>query len=341
MPAEQRIIGGGLLIFGIAVVLILIYFFSLGGPSPAEAFEQIHKEIYPAYAEAERKGDYLGVKRKAAEIVDVMESAGRAGVAKLFEQEGITSKEAKRIHELIKEGGFGKNAEGLYEFEGAYFPDTAHRALTSLRDAVDRAKVLRLVRDAAKQAAAALELARTGSGHAIPPAPARPVPNDDAPVVSPNPVYVNDAALYRVFGVKPADVEAALGTPAGGAGKARSARLRWNNEVPSSNAAENVRAVPDRIQELRDVASTIERATRDLRDHKDAQKKLNEYAGRAASIIASGLAAEHRAVFDEHKDKFSDGMAVARILRKEADLLNEYVSTVRVLGATFSKHFKE
>jgi hypothetical protein len=340
MPAEQRIIGGGLLIVGVAVVLILIFLFSQGGMSAREAHDKLMDEIFPAWLEAEEDGDYIGLKRDAEEALAVLDEGGRNGIIK-FLQGAPGNKTAQRLLGIIKDEGFEKNAKGLFEFEGDWYRDSSHRALVRLREAVEGVKALREVREIAVSARAAVELARAGSGMAVPLAAAKPVPKDDVSIVDPNPVYVHDVELYRVFGVKGGDVEKALATPDPGAGKARTARLRWNKDIAPSNVGERVASIPERAAALLRVSTDVLRSTRELADDKDAAKKLASYLDTAAGMVGAGLAGEPKTAFTENREKFQDGAAIAAVLKRESEMLGAYRATVREFGASLAKTFGE
>lgn len=340
MPAEQRIIGGGLLIVGVVVVIILIFLFSQGGMSAREAHDKLMDEILPAWLEAQADGDYVGVKRNAEKALAVLDDGGRNGIEKFLQGEP-GNKTAQRLLGIIREKGFEKNAEGLFEFEGDWFRDSSHRALVRLRDAVEGVKAMREAREIAVAARAAVELARTGSGMAVPFAATKPVPKDDVSIVDPNPVYVHDVELYRVFGVKAADIDKALATAAPGAGKALTARLRWNKEVAPSNLGERVASIPERAAALLRVSTDVLRSTRALADDKEAAKKLASYLDTAAGMVGGGLSGEPKTAFTENRDKFEDGAAIAAVLKRESEMLGAYRATVREFGATLSKTFGE
>ena len=71
MAAQERIIGGGFLIFGVAIVLILLYIFAWSGVGSQEAYEQIAGELFPAYLDSEKRGEYLEMKGHARDILAV------------------------------------------------------------------------------------------------------------------------------------------------------------------------------------------------------------------------------------------------------------------------------
>ncbi len=73
MAAQERIIGGGFLVIGVAIVLVLLYFFTWGGTAPKETYDKILAEDFPAYESATNDRDYLAVKGAAQRILDAMD----------------------------------------------------------------------------------------------------------------------------------------------------------------------------------------------------------------------------------------------------------------------------
>jgi hypothetical protein len=339
MPAEQRIIGGGLLIIGVAVVLILIFFFSQGELTAREAHDKLMDETFPAWLTAEEDRDYLKQKRASEEALSILKEGGKNGVIKIL-QAATTDKKSQRLLKLIQDGGFEKNAEGMFEFDKGWYGETSHRALRKLRDAVEGVKLLREVRDIAHATDAALGLVRLGSGMAVPAGAVKPVPKDDVPVMEPNPVYVHDVELYRAFGALAKDIQAALGSADPGAGKARSARLRWNKEIGASNLGERVASIPEKAQALLDASTEIMRSTRDLGDDAGAKDALDVYLEAAVGLVGAGLQGDQKAVFDENRDKFKKGAAIAAILKRESEMLAAYRPTIRDLGTSLSGRFQ-
>jgi hypothetical protein len=339
MPVEQRIIGGGLLIGGVAVVLILLYLFTWGGLSPQEAHDKLINEVYPAFVQAETDGDYLALKRRAQEASDVLDDGGRAGIVKILRSDASTgNRDAKRLLDLPKKKSFERNSEGRFGFDDGWYEESIHRALVRTNKGVEEMKLLRKVRDTATEARKAVDEARTGSGLPLELPAAKLVPRDDAPIVDPNPIYVNDAELYRVFGLKPADMVQALATAAESS-KGRSARLRWNKNVVTSNLAKDIPALPDWAQSLRRMAVDIERGARDLEGRESARKALAKLLAEGARHLGRGIAPAQRAVFDENLSRFEQGAAIATVLRREAEMLEAYQVTVRDLGLTFAQPF--
>ncbi|MHC4549223.1 MAG: hypothetical protein ACYTEZ_10640 [Planctomycetota bacterium] len=340
MPVEQRIIGGGLLFVGIAIVLILIFLFTLGGPSAREAYEQIVSELYPNYVAAQNEGDYLGMQRTAERILKLLDEADRTAVVKLIRAEATTDRELRRLQERLEDGTFGNNVEGRYGFDGDWFEERTHRALQRLHKALtEDLKALREIRVTAREARQALAEARLGSGRPLEQPPPRTVPTDS---IDPNPVYAGDAALYCAFGVAGVELEKALETKGAGA-KARSARLRWNAVSPTvrSRLATAVESIPERAETLGRIAAEIERSLRVVAGDPTAAGKVELLLGKAAVLVGSGLDAPHREAFQANRARFASGSVIVTLLQNEAAMLHPYLATVRGLGQALGKKFAE
>jgi len=340
MPAEQRIIGGGLLIVGIAVALILLYLFNWGGMSAPDAVKELETEFYPAYAKAEADRDYVGMRRLAERALAVIEKGGAVGVTKQLQGTATGgSREAKRLYEIVKDGTLEKNAEGLFEFKGEWFKDGTHRHLGDLADAIDgRMKVLRLVRATAEEAAKAIEDARIGSGKPLEIPEAKAVEAEELPITSPNPVFDHDRELFRVFGLRAETVAEALATP-NPSGKATSSRLRWNRDIVTSGLAKQIEGLPEQVEEMKSLAVRIELSARGAAEDPAAQGALAALLQRGADAVAARLPDPAKKAFDERRALFARGDVLARVLRREAVLLSPYLPAVRALGATFATEF--
>ena len=340
MAAQERIIGGGFLIIGVAIVLVLLYFFTWGGTGSKEAYEQILDEVFPAYEAARKDHDYTAMKAEARKLIDAMEEGGAATVKSYISADATGNRgAASRLHKLLKAGAFARNAEGRFLFGGSWYESRAHRALTELAEAVDtRLKVLRGIRDWARDARAALDEARTGSGKPL----AIPTPKgkvqDDVPIVDPNPIYLHDKDLYAVFGVAANDVEAALSTADPG-GRATSARLRWNQNIATGNLSAGVHDIPEQAQELTSIAAQIGASAKTLSALPEAADALSKLLARGARLIGSDLAEPHKAAFKENQAAFATGAALVKVLRREEELLRPYLATVRALAEAFKKTF--
>jgi hypothetical protein len=276
----------------------------------------------------------------AEEILRVLDEADRVAVVKLIKADATTDREIRQLDKLIEEGGLEKNVDGYFELEGDWYVEKSHRALGQLAGAVGGVKALKEIRTAAREARAALAEIRLGSGLPLEPGAARPVPSD---AIDKNPIYANDAALYRVLGTQPAAVSKALQTK-GTSAKARSARLRWNargHDDARERLAKAVRTVPEKAEGLRRTATTIGHAAGNLKGDAAATRKGDELLGKAVVLLGSGLDAEHAAAFKEIRDEFRSVGALASVLQNEADMLKPYVTTAPGLGTTLGNKFRE
>jgi len=342
MAAEQRIIGGGFLIVGVAIVLVLLFYIApWSSRDPQKAHDEILSTAYPAYLAAEQDWNYLAIKRQAGRILDELKTGGRAAVLRAFQGDSSTgNKRAQQLLDRVRAHEFENNAQGRYRFDNGWYRAESHHALLNLAAAVEKMKALRRIRDTAGAAREALADARLGSGLALEYPPAKLVPQDEVPIVSPNPVYQHDADLDRVFGLPSEDLRAALSTPDPGPGRARPARLRWNRDVTSSSLADDVDAVPEQAEGLRAVAVDIERSARSLASDPVAAKQLAGYLAKAAGILEADLEGEQRKAFEAHRAGFETGIAISTILRREAEMLAPYLTTIRDLAKTFRIKFK-
>ncbi|MHC4817938.1 MAG: hypothetical protein ACYTF8_07780, partial [Planctomycetota bacterium] len=338
MPAEQRIIGGGLLMVGVVIVLILIFLFTQGGMNAQDAYTEIVSKHWPAYMQARDQDGYLRLKQAAAEILRVLDDSDRVAVVKLIKADATTDREVRPLQKLLENGGLEKNVEGLFEFEREWYIEKSHRALRQLSIAVDGVKDVKEIRTAARETRAAIGEIRLGSGLPVEPGAARAVPKDD---IAGNPVYANDAELFRILGVEGKAVLKALQTKGDGA-KARSARLRWNakgNDGARERLAEAVKAISEKAESLTRTATTIGHAAGNLTGDADATRKGDALLGKAVVLLGSGLDAEHAAVFKENKEKFRSVTALATVLKNEAEMLKPYVTTAPGLGAALGNKF--
>ncbi|NJN14391.1 MAG: hypothetical protein HC813_01745 [Planctomycetes bacterium] len=340
MAAEQRIIGGGLLIGGIAVALILLYLFNWGGMSAPNAVEELEKSVYPAYAKAESLRDYVGMRREAKQALELIEKGGAVGVMKHLQGTATGGgKEAKALYALAKEGVFEKNAEGLFSHAGEWFQEGTHRALSDVAEAVDEGmKVLRQLRETAEATHAALGEARTGSGKEISLPEAKSPGPEEIPIVDPNPIFSHDEAHFAVFGVRAEVVTDALATPNPG-GKATSARLRWNRDIVTSGLSRQVDGIPEQAESLKGLATRIELGARTASGDPAAAKALEAILKRGAEGAIARLPEEAKAAFEPSRALFEKGDVLARVLRREAAMLAPYLSTIRALAAVFGSEF--
>lgn len=338
MAAQERIIGGGFLIIGVAIVLVLIYFFTFGGQDATQAYEEILTEHFPAYEAAAQEGDYIALKAAAQRVQDALDNTVKKHIA----AEATSGRGAvQRLHKLVTEDAFEKNTEGLFGYNGSWFTEQTHRALGNLeRTLKDDLKVLARLRDTAQEARAAIEFAARGSKSEIA-LPAAAAVQDDAPIMDPNPLYVHDGELFRVFGVDPAKLKAALATEINETGtKAWVARKNWNEKIVGSGLGQRVSSVPEQLDALRKTSNEVNLAARILANDPKAEEAAAALLKAAAIALGKGVGGDQKATYRDNLDKFARGAAIANVLMSETRLMKAYLPTIRELGATLDTKFK-
>ncbi|MCK6460754.1 MAG: hypothetical protein L6Q95_12785 [Planctomycetes bacterium] len=279
MAVQQRIIGGGLLLAGIAVVLILIFLFSNRGMDPAEAYSRLKDEIYPAYVKADEAGDYVKLQDLAKEAKGIEADTAMAAVLKEANAAAAAGdREARGLLKLLEptgQGGvdaFDQNLKGLFELDGGWYESRSHTALRLLKRCL----------------LATLDSLRAGSGLEI------PLPEADA--TAKHPVAAADAALFRAFALPPAEVQKALKTKGAGA-KANSARLVWNQADATDDRA-RLSAALEKIPRIADAmeraAVALGKAEQDLKGREDARRQVQQYLKLASDQLAAALDAPAR-----------------------------------------------
>lgn len=296
MAVQQRIIGGGLLLAGIAVVLILIFLFSNRGMDPAEAYSRLKDEIYPAYVKADEAGDYVKLQDLAKEAKGIEADTAMAAVLKEANAAAAAGdREARGLLKLLEptgQGGvdaFDQNLKGLFELDGGWYESRSHTALRLLKRCLDDAvPALVDARRAARSLLATLDSLRAGSGLEI------PLPEADA--TAKHPVAAADAALFRAFALPPAEVQKALKTKGAGA-KANSARLVWNQADATDDRA-RLSAALEKIPRIADAmeraAVALGKAEQDLKGREDARRQVQQYLKLASDQLAAALDAPAR-----------------------------------------------
>jgi len=344
MAAQERIIGGGFLIIGVGIALILVYFFTVGGESGKEAYDEILTEVFPSWETARKEGDYIAMKNNAQRLLDTLKGSRTTIETHVKADATSPGSVASRLKARLDAGTFEKNVEGLYGFRDGWYQEPTHRALTALSGVVlDKLKGLRRIREAAGQARDAVELARLGSKGALkdlayPPALAM---KDDAPIVDPNPVYEFDRELYRVFGLAAEPIEKALQSTLDETGtKAWLARRKWNKEVVGSGLRKSVDSIPEEADKLSLLSVDIGLHTRTLAKDDSAKQIAKSMLEDLARQIGAGLKGPRREAFNNNIAAFTDGDAIANVLRTESTALSSYLTTVRALAAVFDKKFQ-
>ncbi|MHC4959754.1 MAG: hypothetical protein ACYTGN_15425 [Planctomycetota bacterium] len=343
MAAQERIVGGGFLLIGVVIVLVLVYFFTIGGADGKAAYDAILNDHFPAYEAAVKEGDYIAVKATAKRILETMDDGGAATIRTHVAADATAGEgPAKRLQDCIKADAFAKNADGQFGFRDGWYSDRSHRALNSLDRSLDKFKVLERVRDAATQANAALDLARRGvKDMEIPFPPLKGKIQDDAPVMDPNPIYVHDQELYRVFGLDSDVLKKALATKLDETGtRAWQARRKWNDDVVGSGLNELVTSIPEQADELTRLATDVALAVKALSEDPTATAAVKLLIDDAARRLGVGLTGEAKETYRANVAKFAKGTVVANVLRNEGKMLSGYLPTVRALGATLNVKFQ-
>jgi hypothetical protein len=332
MAVQQRIIGGGLLIAGIAVVLILIFLFSDQGISTDEAYQRLLKEIYPEYAKAGEAGEYLAQKRLAEEAKSVEADTAMAALKKKITAEAAAgNRDAQGLQKLLEADAFSKNLEGLYELDGRWYRDTDHDALRRLGQALaEGVPALTDSRRAAKQVSTTLDQLRLGSGLPV------EAPAAEAPA---HPVAAADAELFRAYGVRPAEVAKALATKGEGA-KAKSARLVWNNAdgvATRARLASEIEKLPGRAETIGRAAINLSVVAPKVAAANGAQAHVKEMLTRATSHLGAALEPAAR-------EEFQAEATVASLtdqLRQEAKALDAHKTNANALAKALTGGFAE
>jgi hypothetical protein len=331
MAAEHRIIGGGLLLVGVAVAVLLLVFFNKPKTPPDEAGQELLRNVYPAYLAAELRGDYAEMRKQADRALEILDRAGVQLVRAYLRVEGTERPEAARLEQAIAAGAFQKNRDDLYEFDGDWYGPPAHQALLAVKRAdSEAAKNLRALRRLAEDTAKALGELREGSGHPLDPPPP-PKPSAAAPPEAARPVLEADAERYRVFGLPARDAEAALKSPDPG-GKAASARIRWNRDIARGGLAERLEELGSLVESLTRTAIALKAAAKPLEADAGALRKARSHLERAAAAIAAGYPEPVLAALAAPD-------SLARFLEAEAEMLRPLLVTARELAAVVRTPF--
>jgi hypothetical protein len=335
MAVQQRIIGGGLLLAGIAVVLILIFLFGVNRGTPSdEAYAKLKGEIYPRYLAAREKADYLGMQNIAEEVKDLEKDTEMAAVMTQARADALKDAQAKGLIDLLDQDAFEKNIGGLYALEGGWFDERTHAALRLLLQSLDKEAVPALleVRRTAKKAHEVLDQLRLGSGLELATAP--------APAQGMNPMVSADAALLAVLGLPKAEVEKALAAK-GDSAKAKSARLVWNQADAASargKLAESLAKVPQLAEAIDRAAIALGKSEQDVKGlapGTDGAKRAAEIVRTAASQLSAGLDAAARQAFE----KDATIAMIADALRQDAKMLKGYAPNAPELGKALTGSF--
>jgi len=331
MAVQQRIIGGGLLIAGIAVVLILIFLFTNKGVPWDEAYDQFRKEIYPRYVKAEEEGDYLGLQRIAEDALKIEKGTAMPSVLQEIKAEAAKGNaQAQALQKLFESDAFAKNAQGLYAIDEGWYESRPHSALRLLKRSLGEAMPALLdARRTAKTATAVVADLRLGSGLELP-LPAAATASD--------PVALADGTLFAVFGLRAEDVAKALSAK-GESAKAKSARLVWNQADASgtrSRLAQEMTKIPALAETIERASVALGKSEQDLKDLDAAKKQGAAYVKTAAAQLAAGIESAARGAFEAEATIAS----IAATLRHEAKTLKTYASDAASLGQALAGGFK-
>jgi hypothetical protein len=332
MAVQQRIIGGGLLLAGIAVVLILIFLFSEPGMSTDEAYDQLMKDIYPSYVKAGEAGEYQAQKKLAEEAKALAADTAMAALEKRIGADAAAgNRDARELQKLLEEGAFDKNVQGLYQLDGRWYRDTDHDALRRLGSALEEAvPAVTEARRTARQLATTLDQLRLGSGLPV---------EAPAPAAAAGPVATADALLFRAFGVPVADVRKALATKGEGA-KAKSARLVWNRAdavATRARLAEELAQMPTLADRIGRAGINLKVAATKVGTASEVQAHLNEMLARAATHLGAALEPDARPAFHAA----ATANAVADLLGQEAKILGGHATGGAELGKALAGNFAE
>ena len=330
MAVQQRIIGGGLLLAGIAVVLILIFVINTPGLSWEEAYQRFRDDLYPRYTKAEEAGDYLELRRIGEEAQKVEADTTMKSVVQEVKAEAAKGNaDAQALQKLFESNAFAKNAQGLYALDGEWYESRPHSALRLLKRSLGEAMPALLdARRTAKTATTVLADLRLGSGLELPLPPAAPAA--DA-------VALADATLFAVFGLRAEDVTKALAAK-GESAKAKSARLVWNQPDAAgtrARLAQEMAKIPALAEALERAAVALGKSEQDLRDIDAARKQGATYVKGAASQLAASLEGPARGTFEAEATVAS----VAQALMQDAKTLKAYASAAPALGQALAGSF--
>ncbi|MEE8106489.1 MAG: hypothetical protein V3T86_13210 [Planctomycetota bacterium] len=330
MGVEQRIIGGGLLIAGIAICLILVFVFGgFGGDiTPGEARTQVLSELFPRYERYVKGKNYHEARKVATEIESVIASGGAVNVKKLITADATTNRVAKRLHKLIRADAFAKNTENRWEFENKWFSGRTCALLRDLQAAVEDGAI-KPYREAVRTAEATTEmiaLARTASAKALEAkVPALPA---GAPQTL---TALNE--LFSVYSVSVEEMTAGLATPAPAAGKSRSARIKWNRTASKTDLPKRVRQLVAQSKALRTAGGNIERLGETLKSDAEADAVVARFLTQAATAVGGKLD-------DAARKSLADHVMLASYLRGLASIVEQHTGSTNELSPLFEVEFK-
>lgn len=339
MPAEQRVITIGFVALALVILGILVAFFS--GDDVAPSLDELQR-LFSEYEQAEENGDLTQMRARAEEILALLDSAGRAKIETNLDALATDGdRDTLRLQKMLREHEFEKNADGQFQFNNEFYPSSVVSSLRGLQAVVkEDFGTLRKARTLAQDLNKALEDARKGSGQPIP-LPAPVAAELKLPGMDSNPLLDADAALFAVYSLDPALLIGALKTKNPG-GAASQARARWNRNVPSSNLAERLKALPAQLQSIQDIAARFEANVKAVEAHPNGPKAAAAIYKDACASIAAGLRSVNpkaREAFDSNRAAVEKGDVIAALLRAEEKLLTRNSARMGQLAAAFQLKF--
>lgn len=337
MAVQQRIIGGGLLLAGIAVVLILLFLFTNKGKPWDEAYAEFKSDIYPRYLKADEAGKYLDIQAVAKDAKKLEKSTTMASVLKEVRSDAAKgNREAQGLLKLLEPIGpdgadaFDRNLKGLFDLDGGWYEERSHSRLRQLRQYLGEALPALLdARRDAKALATVLDQLRLGSGMDL------TLPAAD-PSIS-NPVVAADALQFLAYGLPPAAITKALAAK-GQAAKANSARLVWNQPDATgtrARLAEALGRIPALADTMERAAVALGKAEQDLKGLEDAKKQAAAYVKAATAQLATALEGPARQALEQ---KASIAL-IADALKQDAKILKGYAPNAPALGKALAGAF--
>jgi len=319
MPEEQRIITAGFVTIALVVLGVLAYFL-IPGEGVDDALDQIQGELFPAYLEAEERGNYAEQRTAAEKILDSIKKGGRATIQKNLEALAIgDDRKTQRLSRMVSEGEFEKIAAGEFPFEKKYYPANVHRGLRGMKEMVsEEFGTLRMARDLANQLKAAVEQARIASGQPIPAPP--PFDVKGAVDLKSDPILDADAQLFAYFAIDPALLVAALKSKNPG-GRANSARIVWNRDMAQSGLTARIKELPPRLTFLEDVAARFSAYAKDVEGYPQGPAAAAQIYADAIDVLAKGLDTKALEQLNQNRKQYESGTIIRELLDAEVKLL--------------------
>ena len=339
MPEEQRIITAGFVTMALVVLGVLAYFL-IPGEDVDDALGEIQGNYFPAYLEAEERGQYADQQTAAEQILEMVKKGGRATIMTNLEALATDNdRTVQRLYRMLKSGEFERVAAGEFPFEKGFYPAKVHRGLTGMQQMVrGDVATLRRARDLAMKVKKAIEEARVGSGHPLP----APPPSSDvmkSVELESNPILEADARLFAYLTINPELLIAALKTKNPG-GKANSARLIWNRDMAQSGLTAEIKALPPQVAALSDVAGQFAAYAEAVEAHPQGPKAAAKIYEDAMDAIAKGLDKETYTRFSQNRKQYESGTIIRELLQAEVQLLRAGEDSMPALADALQQKFQ-